>query len=173
MNAVNITICAKLRKQIVIIYFPGSMIGEITFSVIFRARNMSILFTAIIPDCIFTDTDVYWIEVGSFSCRNCRQDNPFSYLAFLYIYIGSTYSLSVLKFAMLKPLGCFNRIVNLGETWQRMSFLEEDRALVFWRGLWEFGSMKTLALVKKDARVQSDHERLSHTDSCLFLLHCS
>ncbi len=29
---------------------------------------------------------------------------------------------------------------------------ENDLSLVFCGGLWEFGSMKTLALVKKDAR---------------------
>lgn len=150
----------KIEKTCLFFYFPGFMIIKITFSFMFRVRNMStvVLFSQYSSLTAFLQTPMWngiEFEVGSFSCKNCQQDSPVSYLAFLKessIYIGSIYSLSVLKFPMLKPLGCFKHIWNLAETWQRMTFLEEGRALVFWRGLWEFGSMKTLALVKKDTR---------------------
>lgn len=105
----------KIEKTCLFFYFPGFMIIKITFSFMFRVRNMSmvVLFSQYSSLTAFLQTPMWngiEFEVGSFSCKNCQQDSPVSYLAFLKessIYIGSIYSLSVLKFPMLKPLGCF------------------------------------------------------------------
>ncbi len=132
------------------------------------------------------------IEVGSFSCRNYQQDSLFSYLAFLrehslslslslslYIYIY-IYIYRLYLFSLCFKVICWSLWAVLSMSWivaendlsrrrQRSGFLEEAV------GVWKY-CMKTLALVKRRkmfVRVQRDHERLSHTDSCLFLLYCS